>query len=92
VFQDALPGYECPVERRYLPANIKRIREERGLTQEQLAEAAGLSVATVQVLESARANPTAEVLLAVAKALRSKLDPLFKRCEMPKVKPGRPRR
>ena len=54
-------------------ARLRHHRLAAGLTQEQLAERAGLSVRGVQRLESGRATPRAETLRLLADALR--LDP-----------------
>ncbi len=51
---------------RSIAANVRRLRIQRGLTQEQLAEAAALDRRTVQALEAGGTNPTAAVLVAVA--------------------------
>lgn len=48
---------------------IKRIREERGLTQEQLAWQAGVSVATVSRAERSKHETDANTLNKLAKAL-----------------------
>jgi transcriptional regulator with XRE-family HTH domain len=49
---------------------IKEIREEAGLTQEQVAEAAGLHWTAISHLESGRRNPKYKTLKAVAKGLK----------------------
>lgn len=50
--------------------NIKRIREDRGLTQEQLAELADLNRVTVAKYEMGRVVPSSNTLLRLAEALR----------------------
>lgn len=58
---------------------IKRIRLEKGLTQQQLAERAGIDrVATISDLENNRGNPTLQTLNQVAGALGVTLRQLFK--------------
>lgn len=53
-----------------LAAQIKKIRNEKGITQERLAQVAGLSVGHVIRLESRRkTNPTMETLKKISKAL-----------------------
>lgn len=52
-----------------LAENLRALREARGLTQQQLAKAAGLPRATWANLESGAANPTLGVLARVATAL-----------------------
>jgi DNA-binding XRE family transcriptional regulator len=49
-------------------------REYRGLTQQQLAEAAGISVPYLSQLESGKRRGSAEVLAAIAKELELSLD------------------
>lgn len=49
-------------------------REHRGLTQQQLAEAAGISVPYLSQIESGRRRGSAEVLAAIAKELGLSLD------------------
>lgn len=48
---------------------IKELREEKGLTQEQLAKGAGVSQQAVQLWESGRSSPTGARLLKVADIL-----------------------
>ena len=53
-----------------LAARLLAVRKERGLTQQQLADLAGVHQGTVASIESGRtADPAASVLLGVAKAL-----------------------
>ena len=59
-----------------LAANIKQLREARGLTQHQIAKAAAVPRATIANLESGGANPTLSVLVRVCSALQISLDEL----------------
>lgn len=52
-----------------LAMNVKRLRERRGLTQQELSEASGIPRPTIANLESGTANPTLAVVLRVASAL-----------------------
>jgi len=52
-------------------------REHRGLTQRQLAEAAGISAAYLSQIESGTRQGSAEVLAALAQALNVPLDDLM---------------
>ena len=53
-----------------LGEQIKHLREQRGLSQRALAEAAGLSRAYIAKLEAGdRASPSMPVLESIAKAL-----------------------
>ncbi len=53
----------------HLADNIKALREARGLSQQQIAQIAGVPRATWTHLESGGANPTLAVLVKVANAL-----------------------
>src|SRR5688572_20023980 len=64
-------------EHDHLADNIKALRETRGLSQQQMAKAAGIPRATWTHLESGAANPTLAVLIKVANALQVRLDELL---------------
>lgn len=49
--------------------NVKRTRQEKGLTQEQLAELSGFSQQYISGLEQGRRNPTVVSLYELATAL-----------------------
>ena len=53
---------------------IRVWRGYRGLTQRELAEAAGISVSYLSQLESGKRKGTTEVLTAIARALRVSLE------------------
>lgn len=55
--------------RRAVGANIRWIRQERGLSQTALAERAGLSMGYVSLIEQGNANPRLETITALAAAL-----------------------
>jgi transcriptional regulator with XRE-family HTH domain len=57
-------------EAEWFGATIRRLREERGLTQAALAEAASLSTTYLGILERGENVPTLTVLLHLARALR----------------------
>ncbi len=50
--------------------NIRRLRQQAGLTLAELAAEAGLGKSTLAQLESGRGNPSVETLWAIAAALR----------------------
>lgn len=55
---------------------IKKYREERGLTQEELAECAGVSQAMIHYYEKGLKMPNVVALVAIAKRLNVKVDEL----------------
>lgn len=75
-----------------IAANIRRRREERGLSQEALAESAELSAIYLAALEQARptANPTLKALVAIAAALGCELGDLTQAAELERRPAGRP--
>ncbi|APR85226.1 Hypothetical protein A7982_10575 [Minicystis rosea] len=76
----------------YIGGNVYRLRRERGLTQEQLAEAAGIEAVYVHRVEHATTNVTVKVLVNLADALGVDVEALLKPAEPPPVKAGRPRK
>ena len=60
-----------------LGSNVRRIRGEDGLTQEELAARAGLSTNYIGEIERGQRNPSVKVLFAVAKALKVQPSALF---------------
>jgi len=55
--------------RRLVGRNVRRIRQKKGLTQEQLAERSGFSQQYISGLEQGRRNPTVVTLYELANAL-----------------------
>ena len=55
--------------RKLVGRNVGRIRREKGLTQEQLAEISGFSQQYISGLEQGRRNPTIVTLYELATAL-----------------------
>jgi transcriptional regulator with XRE-family HTH domain len=70
-------------EHDHLADNIKAIREARGLSQQQIAKAAGVPRATWTHLESGAGNPTLAVLIKVANALQVRVDELLAAPRLP---------
>lgn len=56
--------------------NVKRLRLQRGLTQTELADRVGVTLAYIHRLEKGRSSPSAEVLFAIADSLAVKADEL----------------
>jgi transcriptional regulator with XRE-family HTH domain len=61
----------------YLAANLRRLREARGLSQRQVATLAGLPRPTWGSLEAGSANPTLGVLSRAAAALQVSIEELI---------------
>ncbi len=57
--------------RQLVGRNVRRIRLERGLTQEQFAERSGFSQQYISDLERGRRNPTVVSLFELAQALHA---------------------
>jgi transcriptional regulator with XRE-family HTH domain len=55
--------------RRLIGQNVKRLREKKGLTQEQFAEASGFSQQYISSLERGHRNPTIITIHELAVAL-----------------------
>jgi transcriptional regulator with XRE-family HTH domain len=55
--------------RKLVGRNVKRIRQAKGLTQEQLAELSGFSQQYISGLEQGRRNPTIVSIYELATAL-----------------------
>ena len=55
--------------RKVIGANFARLRKERGLTQEEVAEKSGFSQSYIGWLERGRRNPTAISLWMLAQAV-----------------------
>jgi transcriptional regulator with XRE-family HTH domain len=66
----------APIEK--LAAKLKTLRERRGLSQEDLAAAAGISRTYLARLETARQDPTLSTIEKLAKALKVKPPDLLK--------------
>lgn len=57
--------------------HVRRLREERGLTQTQLAADAGCTRQTIIMLEQERYVPSLSLAFAVARALNAALEDVF---------------
>ena len=70
----------CPA-RTHFGANVAGLRHHRGMTQEALAEAVGLSVRYVQSLEAGEYFPSLPTLIRLRQHLGAAWDELFASCE-----------
>jgi len=60
--------------------NLKKIRQEKGISQDRLSKLADLSLNTVVTVESGlNPNPTIETLTKIAQSLDVKVDDLIKK-------------
>lgn len=58
-------------------SQVRRLREERGLTQVALAEAAAVSRQSLSAIEAGRADPSVSLALRLARALDCSVEDLF---------------
>lgn len=58
--------------------NLKKIRKDAHLTQEELAKCVGVRRETISQLESGKGNPSLLTVLKVAKVLKVPVDDLFR--------------
>lgn len=61
-----------------LVVGLKSVRQQKGLTQAELAEKAGVSRKTVNTIENGVFTPSVMVALLLAQALDEPLDTLFR--------------
>lgn len=57
---------------------VRELRKERGMTQEELAEAVGVSRQTIISIERGRYVPSLPLALAIARFFRCSIDEIFK--------------
>lgn len=74
----------------HVAANVRRYRQRLGLTQEELAEKAGLTARIYRRIESAEVDLRLSTLLRVARALGVRLPKLFRAAKLPRARAGRP--
>lgn len=68
-----MPNNVLPI----LGERLKKARKDRGLTQEQLVERAGLSARHIAKIEKGDVNPSFEVLSTLVKTLGVSFDAIF---------------
>ena len=56
---------------------ILRLRRERGLTQEQLAEKVGVRRETIMRLEKAQYNPSLKLAVDISRAVAAPIEQIF---------------
>jgi transcriptional regulator with XRE-family HTH domain len=75
---------------RSIAANVRRLRRRRLLTQEQLAERAGMDLSYLQRIERANTNLSIAKLDALAQALAVAPGALLRAARLPTLRRGRP--
>ncbi len=60
-----------------LKNNLKEVRSEKGLSQQQLSDMVGVSRNTISSIETGQFNPTAKLALVLCIALDKKFEDLF---------------
>ena len=60
-----------------LKNNVKIVRMEKGLSQQELADMVGVSRNTISSIETGQFSPTAKLALAICIALEKKFEELF---------------
>jgi putative transcriptional regulator len=56
---------------------IAKFREEKGLSQEELANVVGITRSYLSGIELAKRNPTGLIILRIARALDKKVEEIF---------------
>ena len=64
--------YYCIVIGDYLETKIRQFRQEKGFTQQELAESVGVTRQTINALENARYNPSLLLAYRITKILGKK--------------------
>jgi transcriptional regulator with XRE-family HTH domain len=67
-FGERFPARNSAVSKA-LAANVRRLRKERGWTQDDLAAETRVEQAAISLIENGRANPTLLMLESIARAL-----------------------
>ena len=57
---------------------LRKIRKAKGVTQEKLAESAGIDFSYLNRIESGKRNPTLKIIAKIARVLGIRLDELMK--------------
>ncbi len=64
-------------EKLILQNNLKEIRTEKNISQQQLADMVGVSRNTISSIETGQFNPTANLALILCVALDKKFEDIF---------------
>jgi len=75
-FGERFPARDTQVAKA-LARVVRRLRREKGWTQDELAAKVGVEQMAISLIENARANPTLETLESLAKSLGVRFVDLF---------------
>ena len=64
--------------REYIINNVNALRSKRGATQEELAEALGVSRQTIISIEKGNYTPSVQLALKLAKFFKTPVEDIFK--------------
>lgn len=60
-----------------MESNIRKLRKEKGMRQEDLARSLGVSRQTINAIENNKYNPTLELAMRLARFLNTTVEELF---------------
>ena len=66
--------------------NLRKLREERKISQQQLADMADINLSTVLRIENTKTKANIDILFSISKALEIPVSQLFENKEASKVK------
>jgi len=66
-----------PTKVKEFGVHLRRLRQAKGLSQQQLADLADVSKITVQRIENAKFNVTLDTLISLSNALETPLSKVF---------------
>ena len=84
--------YDLHIVKGHLAANVRQIREHRGLTQAELAELIGVEPRAIRALEATSASPRLVTVIRIATELGVSIGALFRNTTFVRRRRGRPRK
>ncbi len=70
-----------PIEVEKFGINLRKLREERKISQQQLADMADINLSTVLRIENAKTKANIDILFSISKALEIPVSQLFENKE-----------